>query len=59
MKTEKTTYLLHDKLNENYFLIKLTDTQIKAIDWFMEKTLIGDDYDWFPFSSVKIEEIEG
>ena len=59
MKTEKTTYLLHDKLNENYFLVKLTDTQINAIGWFMEKTLIGDDYDWFPFSSVKIEEVEG
>lgn len=37
METEKTTYLLYDKLNENYFLVKLTNTQMNAIDWFMEK----------------------
>lgn len=57
MKTEKTTYLLYDKLNENYFLVKLTDEQMDAIGWFMVKAQIGADYNWFAFSSDEIEEV--
>ena len=57
MAREKTTYLLYDKIHENYFLVKLTDEQMDAIGWFMVKAQIGRDYNWFAFSSDEIEEV--
>lgn len=57
MAREKTTYLFYDKINENYFLVKLTDEQMDAIGWFMVKAHIGGDYNWFAFSSDEIEEV--
>lgn len=56
-RTEKTIYLFYDKLNDNHFFVKLTDEQMDAIRWFMEKTDISDDYNWMAFSHVKIEEV--
>lgn len=54
---EKMTYLIYDKPYDDYYLVKMTETQMKAIKWFLDKADNNCEYTIVNLSIIKLEEI--